>query len=155
MLAESYERIHRSNLVGMGVIPLEYLPGNNAESLGLTGHERYTITIPEHLTPRMILDMKVHSTLTHLTIMFMFCGISLSPSCVSVITFPVWTEGILFLEMIFRKFNCDTLCCFFLLSQLNTGKTFQVRMRFDTDVELAYFHHGGILNYMIRKMSEN
>uniref|UniRef100_A0AAQ4QMT3 Cytoplasmic aconitate hydratase n=1 Tax=Gasterosteus aculeatus aculeatus TaxID=481459 RepID=A0AAQ4QMT3_GASAC len=38
---------------------------------------------------------------------------------------------------------------------LDTGKTFQARMRFDTDVELEYFHHGGILNYMIRKMSEN
>ena len=45
--------------------------------------------------------------------------------------------------------------CLFPPSQLDTGKTFQVRMRFDTDVELAYFHHGGILNYMIRKMSEN
>lgn len=47
-------------------------------------------------------------------------------------------------------------CCFLSLpSQLDSGKTFQVRMRFDTDVELAYFQHGGILNYMIRKMSAN
>lgn len=38
-------------------------------------------------------------------------------------------------------------------SQLDDGKTFRVRMRFDTDVELTYFHNGGILNYMIRKMS--
>ncbi|XP_008303429.1 cytoplasmic aconitate hydratase [Stegastes partitus] len=96
VIAESYERIHRSNLVGMGVIPLEYLPEQTADSLGLTGRERYTISIPEQLTPRMIIDVK-----------------------------------------------------------LDTGKTFQVRMRFDTDVELAYFHNGGILNYMIRKMSEN
>uniref|UniRef100_A0A8C7CPR7 Cytoplasmic aconitate hydratase n=1 Tax=Oncorhynchus kisutch TaxID=8019 RepID=A0A8C7CPR7_ONCKI len=96
VLAESYERIHRSNLVGMGVIPLEYLAGDTADSLGLTGHERYTVVIPEPLTPRMIVDIK-----------------------------------------------------------LDTGKTFQVRMRFDTDVELTYFHNGGILNYMIRKMSEN
>nr|XP_046236539.1 cytoplasmic aconitate hydratase [Scatophagus argus]XP_046236540.1 cytoplasmic aconitate hydratase [Scatophagus argus] len=96
VIAESYERIHRSNLVGMGVIPLEYLPGDTADSLGLTGRECYTIIIPEQLTPRMVVDVK-----------------------------------------------------------LDTGKTFQVRMRFDTDVELAYFHHGGILNYMIRKMSEN
>lgn len=59
IIAESYERIHRSNLVGMGVIPLEYLPGDTADSLGLTGRERYTITIPEKLTPRMILDVKV------------------------------------------------------------------------------------------------
>ncbi|KAI3376647.1 hypothetical protein L3Q82_017082, partial [Scortum barcoo] len=96
VLAESYERIHRSNLVGMGVIPLEYLSGDTADKLGLTGRERYTISIPEKLTPRMLVDVK-----------------------------------------------------------LDTGKTFKVRMRFDTDVELAYFHHGGILNYMIRKMSEN
>ena len=59
MIAESYERIHRSNLVGMGVIPLEYLPGDTANSLGLTGRERYTVTIPEQLTPRMIVDVKV------------------------------------------------------------------------------------------------
>lgn len=39
VIAESYERIHRSNLVGMGILPLEYLPGENAESLGLTGKE--------------------------------------------------------------------------------------------------------------------
>ena len=39
VIAESYERIHRSNLVGMGVLPLEFKPGETAESLGLTGHE--------------------------------------------------------------------------------------------------------------------
>ncbi|KAJ8262083.1 hypothetical protein GJAV_G00161990 [Gymnothorax javanicus] len=95
VLAESYERIHRSNLVGMGIIPLEYLPGETADSLGLSGRERYTIIIPEPLTPRMIIDIK-----------------------------------------------------------LDTGKNFQARMRFDTDVELTYFLHGGILNYMIRKMCD-
>uniref|UniRef100_A0A8C4WI57 Cytoplasmic aconitate hydratase n=1 Tax=Gopherus evgoodei TaxID=1825980 RepID=A0A8C4WI57_9SAUR len=94
ILAESYERIHRSNLVGMGVIPLQYLPGEDAESLGLTGRERYTIVIPEELAPRMKVQIK-----------------------------------------------------------LDTGKTFQAIMRFDTDVELTYFRNGGILNYMIRKMA--
>lgn len=44
---------------------------------------------------------------------------------------------------------------FHLFLQLDTGKTFQAKIRFDTDVELTYFHHGGILNYMIRTMSEN
>jgi aconitate hydratase len=44
VIAESYERIHRSNLVGMGVLPLQYLPGENAESLGLTGHEEFSVT---------------------------------------------------------------------------------------------------------------
>jgi aconitate hydratase len=43
VLAESFERIHRSNLVGMGVLPLQYEPGQRAETLGLTGHERYTV----------------------------------------------------------------------------------------------------------------
>uniref|UniRef100_A0A8C2R4A9 Cytoplasmic aconitate hydratase n=1 Tax=Capra hircus TaxID=9925 RepID=A0A8C2R4A9_CAPHI len=95
VLAESYERIHRSNLVGMGVIPLEYLPGESADTLGLTGRERYTISIPETLKPRMKVQIK-----------------------------------------------------------LDTGKTFQAVMRFDTDVELTYFHNGGILNYMIRKMTK-
>ena len=44
VLTESFERIHRSNLVGMGVLPLNYLPGESAESLGLTGHEVFDIT---------------------------------------------------------------------------------------------------------------
>ncbi len=43
VLAESFERIHRSNLVGMGVLPLQFMPGQNRESLGLTGHEVYHI----------------------------------------------------------------------------------------------------------------
>uniref|UniRef100_A0A8U8BVA0 Cytoplasmic aconitate hydratase n=1 Tax=Geospiza parvula TaxID=87175 RepID=A0A8U8BVA0_GEOPR len=94
VLAESYERIHRSNLVGMGVIPLQYLPGEDAGTLGLTGRERYTIIIPENLKPQMNVQIK-----------------------------------------------------------LDTGKTFNAIMRFDTDVELTYFHNGGILNYMIRKMA--
>ncbi len=43
VLAESYERIHRSNLVGMGILPLEYATGENAASLGLTGEETFAI----------------------------------------------------------------------------------------------------------------
>jgi aconitate hydratase len=58
VLAESYERIHRSNLIGMGVLPLQYAPGDSAESLGLTGHEHFTIegaavtSIPSRVTVR-------------------------------------------------------------------------------------------------------
>ncbi|XP_077106186.1 cytoplasmic aconitate hydratase isoform X2 [Ranitomeya variabilis] len=98
VLAESYERIHRSNLVGMGIVPLQYLPGENAEALGLTGQERYTILIPEEkdLRPGMTVEIK-----------------------------------------------------------LDTGKTFEAIMRFDTDVELTYYRNGGILNYMIRKMAHS
>ena len=43
VIAESYERIHRSNLLMMGVLPLQYLPGESRESLGLTGHEEFSI----------------------------------------------------------------------------------------------------------------
>ena len=47
VIAESFERIHRSNLVGMGILPLQFLPGENAASLGLTGDEVY-----RHRRPR-------------------------------------------------------------------------------------------------------
>jgi aconitate hydratase len=43
VIAQSYERIHRSNLVGMGILPLQFLPDESAQSLGLTGKERYDI----------------------------------------------------------------------------------------------------------------
>lgn len=52
VIAVSYERIHRSNLVGMGVLPLEFPPGESRESLGLTGQEVYTIEGLTALTPR-------------------------------------------------------------------------------------------------------
>jgi aconitate hydratase len=53
VLAESYERIHRSNLVGMGVLPLQYKPGDNASTLGLTGRETYDVLGPSQgLSPR-------------------------------------------------------------------------------------------------------
>ena len=44
VIAESYERIHRSNLIGMGVLPLQYPQGESAESLGLTGEETFSFT---------------------------------------------------------------------------------------------------------------
>uniref|UniRef100_A0A453Q3R3 aconitate hydratase n=1 Tax=Aegilops tauschii subsp. strangulata TaxID=200361 RepID=A0A453Q3R3_AEGTS len=46
VISKSFERIHRSNLVGMGIIPLCFKAGEDADSLGLTGHERYTINLP-------------------------------------------------------------------------------------------------------------
>ncbi len=52
VIAESYERIHRSNLVGMGVLPLQFAPGDTAQSLGLDGTERYAITGVADLAPR-------------------------------------------------------------------------------------------------------
>jgi len=53
VIAESYERIHRSNLVGMGVLPLQFLPGDSVGSLGLSGREEYTVRgLAEGLEPR-------------------------------------------------------------------------------------------------------
>ena len=51
VIAESYERIHRSNLVGMGVLPLQFLAGQTPESLGLTGHETYSVEGVSTLSP--------------------------------------------------------------------------------------------------------
>ena len=52
VIAESYERIHRSNLVGMGILPLEFKQGENRETLGLTGKEAFEITGVTSLSPR-------------------------------------------------------------------------------------------------------
>ncbi len=51
VIAESFERIHRSNLVGMGVLPLQFLPGESRETLGITGSERFDIVIGDDLVP--------------------------------------------------------------------------------------------------------
>jgi aconitate hydratase len=61
VIAESYERIHRSNLVGMGVLPLQYIEGQNRQSLGLTGQETFDIVLNEDLKPRQLLNV----TATH------------------------------------------------------------------------------------------
>jgi len=58
VIAESYERIHRSNLVGMGVLPLVFRDGQNAESLGLDGTETFDITIDDSLKPRQDVTVK-------------------------------------------------------------------------------------------------
>ncbi|MBF0485166.1 MAG: aconitate hydratase AcnA [Candidatus Omnitrophica bacterium] len=53
VIAESFERIHRSNLAGMGIMPLQFKPGENAQTLGLKGDEEFDITgLNEHLSPR-------------------------------------------------------------------------------------------------------
>jgi aconitate hydratase len=58
VVAESYERIHRSNLIGMGVLPLQYAEGQTAESLGLTGHEVFSVTgigsLNEGVSPKTV-----------------------------------------------------------------------------------------------------
>ncbi|XP_009382046.2 aconitate hydratase, cytoplasmic [Musa acuminata AAA Group] len=96
VIAKSFERIHRSNLVGMGIIPLCFKSGEDAETLGLTGHERYTIHLPSNVS-----DIKPGQDVTVTT---------------------------------------------------DTGKSFTCTVRFDTEVELAYYNHGGILPYVIRSL---
>jgi aconitate hydratase len=98
VIAESYERIHRSNLIGMGVLPLQFPAGQTADSLGLTGQETFTITGIEALndgsTPRT-----VHVQAGHVE--------------------------------------------------------FDAVVRIDTPGEADYYRHGGILQYVLRKMLES
>jgi aconitate hydratase len=62
VIAESYERIHRSNLIGMGVLPLEFMDGENVEHLGLSGHERFDILgHGEEIEPGTIVQVIAHS----------------------------------------------------------------------------------------------
>jgi len=62
VIAESYERIHRSNLIGMGVLPLQYIAGENAASLGLTGFEVFDIEgLDNAIQPRQKVTVKAHS----------------------------------------------------------------------------------------------
>jgi len=98
VLAESFERIHRSNLVGMGVLPLQFMPGENAAGLGLTGEETFSITgIAEGLEPGKIVSVTA-----------------------------VKPDG---------------------------GEiSFQARVRLDTPNELSYYRHGGILQYVLRRL---
>jgi aconitate hydratase len=59
VIAKSFERIHRSNLVGMGVLPLQYKAGDDAASLGLTGREIFSIEIDDQVEPRQELTVDV------------------------------------------------------------------------------------------------
>ena len=58
VIAESYERIHRSNLVGMGVLPLQFKAGESAESLGLSGQERFSIQLSDDLAARQEIEVR-------------------------------------------------------------------------------------------------
>ncbi|KAL0399910.1 UNVERIFIED_CONTAM: Aconitate hydratase 3, mitochondrial [Sesamum radiatum] len=98
VIAKSFERIHRSNLVGMGIIPLCFKAGEDADTLGLTGHERYSIDLPSKIS-----DIRPGQDVTVVT---------------------------------------------------DSGKQFTCTVRFDTEVELAYFNHGGILPYVIRQLTK-
>ena len=70
VLAESFERIHRSNLVGMGVLPLVFKEGDSVAGLGLSGDEVFTITGIEDIQPRKMLQVKAEKADGHLEIRF-------------------------------------------------------------------------------------
>jgi aconitate hydratase len=103
VIAESYERIHRSNLVGMGILPLQFDEGQNAESLGLTGEETYD-----------------------------FAGLT------------ALLKG--------RFTNGRTIA---VKATAANGKVtlFNATVRIDTPQEIAYFEHGGILQYVLRELA--
>ena len=62
VIATSYERIHRSNLVGMGVLPLQFQEGESADSLGLDGSETFDINISDDLKPGDLVDVKAEKS---------------------------------------------------------------------------------------------
>ena len=61
VIAQSFERIHRSNLVGMGVLPLQFKNGESAKSLGLTGEEKFSIALTDDLKPQQEVDVVAES----------------------------------------------------------------------------------------------
>jgi aconitate hydratase len=100
VIAESFERIHRSNLVGMGVLPLEFLHGENPKTLGLSGLEIFEIDgLAQNFEPRKKMKVRAKD--------------------------PAGKEK---------------------------EKTFTATARVDTPFEVAYYQHGGILQYVLRQM---
>uniref|UniRef100_A0A8D3EB90 Iron-responsive element-binding protein 2 n=1 Tax=Scophthalmus maximus TaxID=52904 RepID=A0A8D3EB90_SCOMX len=93
VIAESFETLHKNQLVGMGIMPLQFLPGQNADSLELSGKERFTVTLPESLSPRQQLTVKT-----------------------------------------------------------SQGKSFLVTALFDTETDVIFFQHGGLLRYVARTL---
>ncbi|XP_077173578.1 iron-responsive element-binding protein 2 isoform X1 [Paroedura picta] len=61
VIAESYEKLHKGHLIGIGIAPLQFLPGESTSSLGLTGREQFSISFPRKLSPGMTLDVKTNT----------------------------------------------------------------------------------------------
>ncbi|MBC6309299.1 aconitate hydratase AcnA [Listeria sp. FSL L7-1582] len=95
VIAKSYERIHRSNLAMMGVLPLQFKDGESADSLGLTGRETISVAIDETVALRDFVTVTA-------------------------------------------------------VAEDGTHKTFEALVRFDSDVEIDYYRHGGILPMVLR-----
>ncbi len=75
VLAESFERIHRSNLVGMGVLPLQFQNGESASTLGLTGEETITIKIDDDLKPRQRVLVQIDNRTDTIKNLYVICRI--------------------------------------------------------------------------------
>uniref|UniRef100_A0A3Q1ATG6 aconitate hydratase n=1 Tax=Amphiprion ocellaris TaxID=80972 RepID=A0A3Q1ATG6_AMPOC len=103
VIAESFEKLHKNQLVGMGIMPLQFLSGQNADSLELSGKERFSIILPESLSPRQQLTVK-------------------------------------HLDVIYPK------------STTSQGKSFDVISLFDTEMDVLFFQHGGLLRYVARTL---
>ncbi len=98
VVAASFERIHRSNLVGMGVLPLQFVEGTSAQSLGLDGSEIYSLTgLSESIQPGQTLSLEI------------------------------------------KKADGKT-------------QTVPVKLRIDTPIEVDYYRHGGILQFVLREL---
>jgi aconitate hydratase len=96
VVAKSFERIHRSNLIGMGVLPLQFPEGISDESLELTGEETFSLTgLSDHLQPGQTVPMEIKSP-----------------------------DG--------------------------SRQTVHLKVRIDTEIEIEYYRHGGILQYVLR-----
>jgi aconitate hydratase len=103
VLAESYERIHRSNLVGMGIVPLQFAPGESAASLGLSGEETFdTVGLPALLASGFASGR----------------------------------------QLTVRATDYD-----------GRSKEIKTVVRIDTPQEIAYYQHGGILQYVLRQLA--
>uniref|UniRef100_A0A8C8FC86 Iron-responsive element-binding protein 2 n=1 Tax=Oncorhynchus tshawytscha TaxID=74940 RepID=A0A8C8FC86_ONCTS len=68
VIAESFEKMHKNHLVGMGIAPLQFLPGQSADSLELCGKEKFTITLPEDLSPKQMLTTSSGKTFSVTTL---------------------------------------------------------------------------------------
>ena len=128
VIAESLERIHRSNLVGMGILPLQFEAGQNAESLGLTGEEVYDFA-----------DLQVRLE-----------AIRTGQKIMTISAAPGQGEK----KYIGQSIISDPRSIAVRATE-TSGKTkvFAARIRIDTPREIDYFLHGGILQYVLRQLA--
>jgi aconitate hydratase len=123
VIAESFERIHRSNLVGMGILPLQFAAGENVESLGLTGEEVFDFPDTKVRLTAIRHGQQIHT-------------VAATEKFAGTITISDPRD------LIVRAKTAD-----------GTMKQFTVRIRIDTPQEIEYYEHGGILQYVARQLA--